>query len=54
MVSQKQFAESETKGAAFFFDHHLNLELPEEREEDNDKVLLTRYTPLGVVGVSYS
>ena len=33
-----------------FFDHHLNLTLPEEREEDDDKVMLTRYTPLGVVG----
>lgn len=46
----KQFAEFETKGAAMFFDHHLNLELPEEREEDDDKVMLTRFTPLGVVG----
>lgn len=33
-----------------FFDHHLNLTLPEEREEDDEKVMLTRYTPLGVVG----
>lgn len=33
-----------------FFDHHLGLELPEEREEDDDKVMLTRFTPLGVVG----
>ena len=38
-----------------FIDHHLALELPEEREEDDEKVMLTRYTPLGVVGaVSYS
>jgi hypothetical protein len=33
-----------------FFDHHLGLTLPEEREEDDEKVMLTRYTPLGVVG----
>ncbi len=33
-----------------FFDHHLNLDIPEEREEDDEKVMLTRYTPLGVVG----
>ena len=46
----KQFAEFETKGVAMFFDHHLNLTLPEEREEDDEKVMLTRYTPLGVVG----
>ena len=46
----KQFAEFETKGAALFFDHHLGLELPEEREEDDEKVMLTRFTPLGVVG----
>lgn len=50
LLPQKQFAEFETKGAAGFFDHHLGLELPEERMEDDDKILLTRYTPLGVVG----
>ena len=49
---QKQFAEFEVKGAAMFFDHHLSLTIPEEREEDDEKVMLTRYTPLGVVGVS--
>jgi len=46
----KQFAEFETKGVAGFFDHHLALTLPEEREEDGEKIMLTRYTPLGVVG----
>ncbi|KAK3713390.1 hypothetical protein LTR37_008582 [Vermiconidia calcicola] len=46
----KYIAEFETKGVAGFFDHHLNLTLPEEREEDDEKVMLTRYTPLGVVG----
>lgn len=33
-----------------FFDHHLALEIPEDRVEDDEKVMLTRYTPLGVVG----
>ena len=47
---KKQFAEFETKGAGMFFDHHLQLTIPEEREEDDEKVMLTRYTPLGVVG----
>lgn len=28
----------------------MTLELPEERIEDDEKVMLTRYTPLGVVG----
>ncbi|EMC98656.1 hypothetical protein BAUCODRAFT_30926 [Baudoinia panamericana UAMH 10762] len=46
----RQFAEWEVKGVALFFNHHMNLELPEERIEDDEKVLLTRYTPLGVVG----
>ena len=50
IASQKQFAGFEVKGAALFFDHHLNLTIPEEREEDDEKVMLTRYTPLGVVG----
>lgn len=36
--------------ASAFFDHHLSLEIPEERAEDDEKVMLTRYTPLGVVG----
>lgn len=45
-----QFAEFEVKMVAMFFDHHNGLSLPEEREEDNEKVMTTRYTPLGVVG----
>lgn len=50
MRLQHAVAEWETKGVAGFFDHHLALTLPEEREEDAEKVMLTRYTPLGVVG----
>lgn len=45
-----QFAEFEAKGISMWFDHHDALTLPEEREEDNEKVMITRYTPLGVVG----
>lgn len=45
-----QFAAFEAQGIALWFDHHDKLELPEEREEDDDKVMTTRYTPLGVVG----
>jgi acyl-CoA reductase-like NAD-dependent aldehyde dehydrogenase len=33
-----------------WFDHHATLELPEEVVEDDEKVITTRYTPLGVVG----
>jgi len=40
----------EVKGAVGFFDHHLVLDMPEERVEDDEKVMLTRFTPLGVVG----
>lgn len=47
---QRQIAEHEVKGAAMFFGHHMTLTLPEERIEDDDKVILTRFTPLGVVG----
>jgi len=46
----QQVAEMEAKGIAGWFDHHSTLELPEEREEDDEKVITTRYTPLGVVG----
>jgi acyl-CoA reductase-like NAD-dependent aldehyde dehydrogenase len=33
-----------------FFKHFTSLTLPEERIEDDEKILTTRYTPLGVVG----
>lgn len=45
-----QFAEFEVKGVSMWFDHHEKLDLQEEREEDNEKVIITRFTPLGVVG----
>lgn len=46
----KQIAEMEAKGMVGWFDHHNSLEIPEERVEDDEKVITTRYTPLGVVG----
>lgn len=33
-----------------YFAFHLTLEIPEDRMEDEEKILTTRYTPLGVVG----
>lgn len=44
------FATFEVKAVAMFFAHHLSLDIPEERIEDEEKVITTRYTPLGVVG----
>ncbi|GAB7366393.1 hypothetical protein MBLNU230_g8190t1 [Neophaeotheca triangularis] len=46
----KNIAQMETKGVAGWFAHHSQLTLPEERDEDDEKVMTTRYTPLGVVG----
>lgn len=31
------------------FDHHLQLKIPEERTEDEERVIITRYIPVGVV-----
>jgi acyl-CoA reductase-like NAD-dependent aldehyde dehydrogenase len=45
----KATAEGEVHGVLELFDHHLGLELPEERIEDEEKVITTRYVPLGVV-----
>lgn len=46
----KQIAQMETQGIAGWFDHHNTLDIPEERTEDDEKVITTRFTPLGVVG----
>ncbi|CAK1356897.1 unnamed protein product [Cercospora beticola] len=47
----KQIAEMETKGGVEgWFGHHSTLDIPEESMEDDQKVITTRYTPLGVVG----
>ncbi|KAI4135613.1 MAG: hypothetical protein LQ347_000509, partial [Umbilicaria vellea] len=40
----------EVTGGKVWFDHHASLKLPEERVEDDDKVITTRYVPLGIVG----
>lgn len=47
---QRKFANEEVKGTAFFIAHHLSLDIPEERIEDDEKIVKTRYMPLGVVG----
>jgi acyl-CoA reductase-like NAD-dependent aldehyde dehydrogenase len=46
----RQFAEMEVKGVAAFFGYHLTLEIPEDTVEDDEKIMTTRFTPLGVVG----
>ncbi|KAI9869177.1 MAG: hypothetical protein M1830_005466 [Pleopsidium flavum] len=44
----RYFANGEFKGGKKFFLHHAELKLPEERVEDDEKVITTRYVPLGV------
>lgn len=47
----KSVAEIETTaGTAGWADWHQTLEIPEEKMEDDEKTITTRYTPLGVVG----
>ncbi|KAG9662966.1 betaine aldehyde dehydrogenase 1, partial [Aureobasidium melanogenum] len=46
----RQFAAMEVGAVCAFFDHHISLNIPEERVEDDEKILTTRYMPLGVVG----
>jgi acyl-CoA reductase-like NAD-dependent aldehyde dehydrogenase len=45
----RSFATNEATSCKGNFLHHASLNLPEERFEDNDKVITTRYVPLGVV-----
>jgi acyl-CoA reductase-like NAD-dependent aldehyde dehydrogenase len=40
----------EVSGIVPFFDYHVTLDIPEDRDEDDEKVITTRYTPIGVVG----
>ncbi len=51
---QPSVAEWETKGIAEWFDHHLALQMPEERVEDEEKIVHTRYQSSGrsVHGIS--
>ncbi|KAG9948183.1 betaine aldehyde dehydrogenase 1, partial [Aureobasidium melanogenum] len=46
----KQFAAYEVGAIGAFIDHHVSLDIPEEKIEDDEKIMTTRYTPLGVVG----
>ncbi|CAK3945879.1 aldehyde dehydrogenase [Lecanosticta acicola] len=46
----KQVAQMEIHAVGAWVDHHNTLTLPEERVEDDEKTIITRYTPLGVVG----
>ncbi|KAF2100305.1 aldehyde dehydrogenase [Rhizodiscina lignyota] len=44
------FANGEVKAMSLWLGWHLKLEIPEETFEDDDKVIKTRYMPLGVCG----
>ncbi|PSK53809.1 Aldehyde dehydrogenase [Elsinoe australis] len=46
----RQWAGFEVGSIPLFFQHHLALDLPEETVEDDEKVIVTKYKPLGVVG----
>jgi acyl-CoA reductase-like NAD-dependent aldehyde dehydrogenase len=45
----RQFAAMEVGAVGAFFSHHLTLDVPEEKIEDGEKIMTTRYMPLGVV-----
>jgi len=46
----RSFAASEVTGVKAFIAHHASLDLPVEKFEDNEKIVTTRFVPLGVVG----
>jgi len=46
----RKFAAIEVGGVPGFVGFHCTLNIPEERFEDNEKVVTTRYRPLGVAG----
>lgn len=46
----RAFANSEVVMAKGMIEHHANLEPPVEKYEDAEKIITTRYIPLGVVG----
>jgi hypothetical protein len=50
MVLQRKFAAIEVGGVAGFMGFHLTLDIPEDKIEDDEKTIYTRYTPLGVCG----
>jgi acyl-CoA reductase-like NAD-dependent aldehyde dehydrogenase len=46
----EQFARAEIEGVAAWSDWHINLSQPEqEKHEDDEKIVTTRFVPLGVV-----
>lgn len=45
----RPLATGEVHEALALFDHHLQLKIPEERTEYEDRVITTRYVPVGVV-----
>lgn len=46
----RKFALDEIKGATSFITSTTSLKFPEDRSEDDEKTVITRYVPLGVVG----
>lgn len=45
----RPLATGEVNEVLALFDHHLQLKIPEERTEDEERVITTRYVPVGVV-----
>jgi acyl-CoA reductase-like NAD-dependent aldehyde dehydrogenase len=46
----RKFAAIEVGGVYGFMMHHLTLEIPSEKLEDDEKTVYTEYSPLGVCG----
>jgi len=46
----RKFAAIEVGAVAGFIGHHLTLEVPSEKLEDDEKTVYTEYSPLGVCG----
>ena len=46
----RAYAANEVAGVKRMFAHHVALSLPEERLDDEARVVTTRFVPLGVVG----
>ena len=47
---QRKFASIEVGGVSGFIGHHLTLDVPAEKIEDDEKTVYTEYSPLGVCG----
>jgi hypothetical protein len=48
--TQRKFAAVEVGAVPAFIGHHLTLDVPSEKFEDDEKTVYTEYTPLGVCG----